>query len=78
VDLTQLFTVRQNFPVGVVEGVERLALLLQFGQFLVPCLGQETVNPHWPIQGQCLQMGHELFLSKYCQKLTYCMEQTFF
>jgi hypothetical protein len=43
---TQFFTLRQNFSAGVVEDVEMVALLLQFKQFLVPCLGQETVNLH--------------------------------
>jgi len=43
-DLTQLFTLGQNFSVGVVENVERVAHLLQFRQYLFPCLGQETVN----------------------------------
>ena len=44
VDLTQLFTLRQNFPLGVAEDVERVVLLLQFRQLLVPCLGHVTVN----------------------------------
>ena len=39
-----LFTLRQNFPVGVAEDVERVAFLFQFRQLLVPFIGQGTVN----------------------------------